>query len=239
MIYHIVLSIILFFFIVTTPLFAELGVYENTHKVLDPEEFVSVVISEDSGYTQNPDTGCKYMESPVVIRLPKACGNSQGTYCYGGIKCRVDSADSINAHTFCKANRSGKCPDPVECYRENSSNLQNKLKISQVKEHGGIQRNTLLPEDEAQRTSFTQNLSRQQEIQKQNEEELQRWREEAGSDVRKKAKKKAKSGGSIFGGVFNFFRCLFKSPNCNKPQKSSGGSSSRSKATIIDDTRGR
>ena len=197
---------------------------------------------------------CNYIGDPIIIKMKQNCG----TYCYAGIKCSVLHArehdKTFEAGAFCKT-EGETCPNPAECFsqsREDNPVIEN---VTRVKHTSGITSYTS-EEIEAKELKGSDNMSAPHSTA---DEQIKLARErdaehkEAQERVNRLKNKKQdssrngntgstvgkKSGGSIFGGVFNFFRCLFKSPNCNKPQKSSGGSSSRSKATIIDDTRGR
>ncbi len=212
------------------------------NKTWDHFELIGLLQSKGPDRIKTDDSGnmvCKYISDPIIIKMKGNCGN----YCYAGVQCRLKTAKqyeetfSVGSGAFCKTDHSKKCPDPVTCFRQSKSQSPKIQNVQRATDHTAAITSYTSADIEAKELTRSDDMvaphgtaNEQIELARKNEaayeadvQEANMANESKTETTSKGSKTKKSGGGGIFGGIFNFFRCLFGSDSC-KRSTSSGSS---------------
>ncbi len=215
----------------------------DSNKRTDTER-ISVASDKNAGLFTTDDykkvMWCKYIGDPVVIKIK--CG----TYCYARIKCGVSHGRAVDekfqAGSFCKiAEGKKQCPPPHECYQQPLEDNPNIASVTRVKNHTGTvgtaykKRKTFRALERAEferddddnllmaHSTEDQLMAKVAELDKESENTIKSGHKTAQYKQTGTRSPQSAGGsgsgssiGGFFGGIFNFFKCLFGSKNCKR-----------------------
>ena len=214
--------------------------------------------SQEEKYTKRSvtvgESWCAYIGNPIVMKLK--CG----TYCYARIKCGVryvrDTDTKFEAGSFCQIKKGGtQCPDPGQCYGQPKDQIPNIASVTRVKDHTGIinreskarekieKKELELDDEDNQAMAHStapelMKLIAKRESVSEGMHQGHQERDEAVSSTTRGGSKRSRRTGGLFGGIGNFFRCLFKRDPCHRRAKSTPSSDGDSKAKKYYDDEG-